>query len=96
MNVINLCISFRKMLKEGIGETSLEQWIRRAKISANRHLVSFAYNVEADKVAIQAAIDSKYTNARLEGAVNRVKSIKRTMYNRAGIKLLRAKIIYGL
>lgn len=96
MSVVNLCISFRKMLKEGIDEISLEQWIRMAKISMNSHLVSFAYNVEADKEAIQAAIDSKYTNARLEGAVNRVKSIKRTMYNRAGIKLLRAKIIYGL
>lgn len=95
-NVVNLCVAFRKMLKEGLGEISLEQWIKMAKISANRHLVSFAYNLEADKVAIQAAIHSKYNNARLEGAVNRVKSIKRTMYNRAGIKLLRAKIIYGL
>ena len=72
---------------------SLEEWIKKAKISVNSSLVSFAYNVENDKAAVQAAIDYKYNNARLEGEVNRVKAIKRTMYNRANINLLRAKVI---
>ena len=31
----------------------------------------------------------------LEGTVNKIKAVKRQMYNRAGIKLLRAKIIYS-
>lgn len=96
MEAVGLCISFRKMLKEGTTDTSMGEWIRMAKISVNSHLVRFAYNMEEDKEAVQAAIDTQYSNARLEGAVNRVKCIKRTMYNRAGISLLRAKIIYGL
>jgi transposase len=94
LNIVNLCICFRKMLKQGQG--NLNEWIQKAKESKNNSLVRFAYNIEADKQAVQAAIDTRYSNALLEGSVNRVKSIKRTMYNRAGIELLRVKIIYGL
>ena len=94
LNIVNLCICFRKMLKQGQG--NLNEWIQKAKDSKNNSLVRFAYNIEADKQAVQAAIDTRYSNALLEGSVNRVKSIKRTMYNRAGIELLRVKIIYGL
>lgn len=46
---------------------SLEEWIKKAKISVNSSLVSFAYNVENDKAAVQAAIDYKYNNARWKG-----------------------------
>ena len=42
------------------------------------------YNIEADKAAVQAAVDTNYSNALLEGTVNRVKTIKRTMFNKAG------------
>lgn len=46
--------------------------------------VRFVYNIEADKAAVQAAVDTNYSNALLEGTVNRVKTIKRTMFNKAG------------
>lgn len=49
--------------------------------------------IEADKAAVRVAVETRYSNALLEGTVNKVKSIKRTMFNRAGIELLRAKII---
>lgn len=93
--VINLCIEFREMIK-GKQSTNLDEWIKKAKKAGNYSLVRFAYNIEADKAAVQSAIETEYSNALMEGEVNRVKSIKRTMFNKAGIELLRAKIIYGL
>lgn len=90
-----LCIHFREMMK-GEQTMTLEKWIEKAKKAGNKSLANFAYNIEADKEAVRAAMETRYSNALLEGAVNRVKSIKRTMFNRAGIELLRAKIIYGL
>lgn len=92
---VHLCTDFRKIIKGGF-KITLDEWIKKAKKSATNSLVRFAYNIEADKAAVQAAVDTNYSNALLEGTVNRVKSIKRTMFNRAGIELLRAKIIYGL
>ena len=94
IDVVNLFIDFRKMLKNGKGE--LDEWTGKAKKSKNNSLVKFAYNIGMDKKAVQAAIDTRYSNALLEGTVNRIKCIKRMMYNRASIELLRAKIIYGL
>ena len=54
--------------------------LEKSKISP----VRFVYNIEADKAAVQAAVDTNYNNALLEGTVNRVKTIKRTMFNKAG------------
>ena len=45
---------------------------REAEKSASNSLVGFAYNIEADKAAVQAAVDTNYNNALLEGTVNRV------------------------
>lgn len=93
---VELCVDFRKMLKEGEVDTTLDEWIKKAKKTKCNAIVHFASNIETDKEAVKAAIQTEYSNALLEGAVNRIKCIKRTMYNRAGIKLLRAKVIYGL
>ena len=96
IEAVNLCASFRRIFKAEEKETTfLDEWIKRAKLSRNSSLVGFAGSVEKDKTAVCAAINNQYSNARLEGATNRVKAIKRTMLNRAKVKLLRAKIIYG-
>jgi transposase len=31
----------------------------------------------------------------MEGTVNKIKAVKRAMYNRANVEILRAKLIYG-
>ncbi|EGX26329.1 hypothetical protein BSAG_04992, partial [Bacteroides sp. D1] len=56
----------------------------------NLHMV-----LEKDWEAVQAAIDIPFNNGLLEGTVNKIKAVKRQMYNRAGSKLLRAKILYS-
>ena len=95
-HAVDLCIDFRKILKGVEADTILDEWMKKAKKAKCKAIVKFAANIEDDKQAVKAASQTEYSNALLEGTVNRIKCIKRTMYNRAGIELLRAKVVYGL
>jgi transposase len=44
---------------------------------------------------VQAVIDLPWTTSAVEGQINRLKIIKRTMYGRAGFDLLRARVLYA-
>ena len=56
-------------------------------------LGSFAAWLERDRDAVQAALDLPWTTSPVEGQVNRLKTIKRAMYGRAGFDLLRARVL---
>ena len=71
-------------------EARLDPWLVKA---ANTKLAAFAAGVEADKDAVAAAISSTWSSGQVEGNVNRLKSIKRQMYGRAKIDLLKARIM---
>ena len=49
--------------------------------------------VRQDEGAVSAAITEKWSNGPVEGAVNRLKTIKRQMYGRAGFGLLRRRVL---
>ena len=95
-HAVDLCIDFRKILKGVEANTTLDEWMKKAKKAKCKAIAKFAANIEDDKQAVKAASQTEYSNTLLEGTVNRIKCIKRAMYNRAGIELLRAKVIYGL
>lgn len=40
-----------------------------------------------------AAIDTAWSTGQVEGQINRLKTIKRQMYGRAGLQLLRARVL---
>ena len=42
---------------------------------------------------MEAAVTDRWSNGPVEGQVNRLKTIKRQMYGRAGIELLRARLM---
>lgn len=56
-------------------------------------LAAFAAGVEADKDAVAAAISTPCSNGQVEGKINRLKTIKRQMYARAKIDLLKARLM---
>ena len=53
-----------------------------------------ATSLERDAVAVQAALDTPWTTSPAEGQINRLKTLKRTMYGRAGFPLLRARVLH--
>ncbi|MFK4048045.1 hypothetical protein ACI2KH_24255 [Roseomonas mucosa] len=48
-----------------------------------------------DIAAVRAALDLTWTTSPVEGQINRLKTIKRTMYGRAGFDLLRARLLHA-
>ena len=61
----------------------------------NTLLASFASSLGRDADAVQAALDLPWTTSPVEGQVNRIKTIKRSMYGRAGFDLLRARVLHA-
>lgn len=58
-------------------------------------LKDFAGGLHRDITAIQAALDLPWTTSPVEGQINRLKMVKRTMYGRAGFQLLRARVLHA-
>ena len=56
-------------------------------------LKDFAMGLRRDRSAIQAALDLPWTTSPVEGQINQLKMLKRTMYGRAGFQLLRARVL---
>lgn len=93
--LLGVCRNFRDMINGNTYDKDIRKWIEKAKATQNMALTNFAYGIEKDWEAVQAAIDIPFSNGLLEGTVNKIKAVKRQMFNRAGIKLLRAKILYS-
>ncbi|QHD70733.1 hypothetical protein GS397_26885 (plasmid) [Sphingobium yanoikuyae] len=64
-----------------------------ARVFRGVQLAAFAAGVEADKDAVAAAISTPWSSGQVEGKVNRLKAIKRQMYGRAKIDLLKARVM---
>ena len=93
--VMDACVRFRSMVAAEEGSPGVDDWIEEAKLCQCAELHRFAEYIESDKEAVRQAYGTNYSNGIMEGTVNKIKEIKRSMYNRAGIKLLRAKILYA-
>ncbi len=79
---------FQQMIRSKAG-CALEAWIRDA---AGSLLASFARGIIADKQAVAAAIVEPWSNGQTEGHITKLKMIKRQMYGRANLDLLRARL----
>jgi transposase len=58
-------------------------------------LDSLATSLERDAAAVQAALDTSWTTSPAEGQINKLKTLKRAMYGRAGFPLLRARVLHA-
>ena len=87
-----LALGFRAALSAD-ESTQLRQWIEGAKRSEFGAVVRFAYGLQKDISAVAAAVDTSWSTGQVEGQINRLKTIKRQMYGRAGFELLRARVL---
>ena len=72
--------------------TTLADWLAKAVALGDRDLVNLAASLRSDAAAVQAALTEAWSNGQVEGQVGRLKGIKRQMFGRAGMKLLRARV----
>jgi transposase len=87
-----LAMRFRGLLKSK-DATGLLRWLRDAKTSRLHTMVRYARVIERDLPATANAIEMPWSNGQTEGQVNRLKTLKRQMYGRAGVALLKARML---
>ncbi len=83
------------MLKERKAE-ALDAWLKRAKESHVAELKSFINGIYRDYAAVYAACSRPQSNGITEGHVNRLKFLKRQMFGRAHLDLLRVKVLHAV
>jgi transposase len=72
---------------------TLKEWLTRAEVSPCPEVRHFAEGIRRDESAVNAAVTLRWSNGPVEGHVNRLKTIKRQMYGRAGFALLKARVV---
>jgi transposase len=91
--VLTLAEELAAMLRKQ-SMTSVQQWLVKAEASMSAELSGFAQGIRQDESAVSAAVTEPWSNGQVEGQVNRLKAIKRQMYGRAGLVLLRARVLH--
>jgi transposase len=76
--------------KEATG--TLDRWLAAA---AGTPLGGFAEGLGKDLAAVRAALETPWSTGPVEGQISRLKTIKRTMYGRAGFDLLRSRVLHA-
>jgi transposase len=86
-------VAVAKRLNRLLWRKSEEKLDQVLEDAADTQLAEFASGLKRDLAAIQAALDTPWTTSPAEGQINRIKTIKRSMYGRAGFPLLRARVL---
>jgi transposase len=87
---------FAKMMTKRTGEQQLAGWLDRVHADDQPELHTFATGIRQDLDAVTDGLSLPYSSGRTEGNVNRLKAIKRQMYGRASLDLLRKRVIHHL
>ena len=89
-----LAQQFVHLLREHKVE-ELDRWLSTCMSSGLPELETFASGLYKEISAIQAAVRLPYSNGPVEGHVNCLKLIKRSMYGRGSFDLLRHRVLYS-
>jgi transposase len=71
----------------------LAAWLKDAQQSGLYAMQRFARTLRRDIDAVRNAITEHWSNGQTEGQINRLKTLKRAMYGRAGPELLHARLL---
>ena len=88
----NCAYEFRSIIM-GHTVSHLADWIRKYETTTIARLHQLIKGIKLDIAAIENAIRYPISNGRVEGFVNKIKMVKRTMYGRAGLDLLKRKLV---
>jgi transposase len=85
--------AFLHMVRERTGE-QLDAWLGAVQASHLEAFQSFVTGVRQDKYAVLAGLTLPWSTGPVEGQVNRLKLIKRSMYGRAEFDLLKRRVLH--
>ena len=84
--------AFAVMMAQLTGQ-HLPQWITGVKAAGLPGLSSFANGLGQDLDAVTQGLTSRWNSGPVEGRVNHIKMLKRQMFGRAGLPLLRKRVL---
>lgn len=94
--VAGLARGFAALVRsQGTGQR-LDAWIDRARHAGYPEIGGFAAGLVGDRDAVVAGLAQPWSSGPVEGQVNRIKTIKRQMYGRANLDLLRKRVLTNL
>jgi len=85
---------FRTLLREH-DVAGLYVWLHGTQACPIPELCRVAKGMWLDRQAIEAAVTLEWSNGHVEGQVNRLKALKRGMYGRAKLDLLRQRLLHA-
>ena len=72
----------------------LATWLARATTGCLQAFQRFANGLQADYEAVKAGVTLQWSTGPVEGQINCLKMLKRQMYGRAGVGLLRQCVLH--
>jgi len=84
--------AFPALLTQLTGQ-DLPQWPSDARTAGLASLASFARELEQDLDTGALGLTTPWSSGPVEGLVNHIKMIKRQMFGRAGLPLLRKRVL---
>jgi transposase len=72
----------------------LDAWVSAVLNSSLVELIGFVSGLLTDKAAVIATLSLSWSNGQTEGQINRLKLIKRQMYGRAKLDLLKVRVLH--
>jgi len=88
-----LALNFQHLVRESQPQ-EFEGWLQKCETSGIPEFLNLAMGMRKDLAAIKAAMSSSWSNGQTEGQVNRLKLLKRQMYGRAKLDLLRLRFLH--
>ncbi|MGO4427338.1 transposase, partial [Streptomyces sp. MCAF7] len=84
--------TFAELMTRRHGD-QLEVWMSKVQADDLPDLHSFVAGLRQDAQAVTNGLTLPYSSGPVEGAVNRIKMLKRQMFGRAKLPLLRKRIL---
>ena len=73
----------------------LDGWLERAHKSMSAAMRGFAAGIRRDEQAVRAGLSLNWSTGPVEGQINRLKLVKRSMFGRAKLDLLEKRVLYA-
>lgn len=84
---------FQAMVRQRLLE-HVDGWLADGMASGIPERTTFAQGLQQEYARIRAALTEPWSTGQVEGQINRLKSIKRSMYGRASFDLLKRRVLY--
>ncbi|WP_280301923.1 transposase [Nocardia abscessus] len=85
---------FADIMVTRTGDKRLMTWLSEIDHHGAPALRSFARGIRSDLAAVTAGLTLHHSSDAVEGTVTKIKAVKRSMYGRANLDLLRARVLH--